>query len=172
MPPAPPGAQFGDAAKANRDGTGITSLGMKVPVGGLQAVNPGPDTWFAMHLTTGVDDSANNSTDRRLAGGLRRADVGRLHGRARRSRSTRRCTRARSASRRRRPHRGLRHRRDVQRDGAATTSASLAFIAARAPSMKVDGMLTGVSELGPIINRSLFVNAPTATMAGVYFVKY
>ncbi|HEX9102604.1 MAG TPA: hypothetical protein VF997_10385, partial [Polyangia bacterium] len=49
---------------------------------------------------------------------------------------------------------------------------SLAFIAARLPSMKVDGMLTGVSELGPIIGRSLFVNAPTATMAGVYFVKY
>ena len=38
--------------------------------------------------------------------------------------------------------------------------------------MTVDGMLTGVSELGPIINRSLFVNAPTATTAGVYFVTY
>jgi hypothetical protein len=38
--------------------------------------------------------------------------------------------------------------------------------------MKVDGMLTGVSELGPIVNRSLFVNAPTAATAGVYFVKY
>ena len=49
---------------------------------------------------------------------------------------------------------------------------SLSLIAARLPSMKIDGMLTGVSELGPIVNRSLFVNAPTATTAGVYFVKY
>src|SRR5262249_17984679 len=51
VPPTPPGAQFGDAAIANRDGSSITALGMKVPVGGLQAVNPGPDTWFAMELT-------------------------------------------------------------------------------------------------------------------------
>jgi hypothetical protein len=49
---------------------------------------------------------------------------------------------------------------------------SLAFIAARAPGTKVDGMLAGVAELGPIINRSLFVSAPTATTAGIYFVTY
>ncbi len=33
-------------------------------------------------------------------------------------------------------------------------------------------MLTGVSELGPVSNRALFVNAPKATPAGVYYVKY
>ena len=61
VPPLPPGAQFGDAVKANRDGSNITPLGTKVPVGGLQAVNPGPDSWFAMQLTTSVDDGATNS---------------------------------------------------------------------------------------------------------------
>ena len=37
---------------------------------------------------------------------------------------------------------------------------SLAFLATRAASTKIDGMVTGVTELGPITNRSLFVNAP------------
>ena len=171
VPPAPPGAQFGEAAKANRDGTGITSLGMKVPVGGLQAVNAGPDTWFAMHLTTGVDDSANNSTidgSPTVYGALTWDDY----------------TGGASVTLDAKVHQGsFGFALDDGRTAAFVTGAtfnatagnyvgSLAFIASRAPSMKVDGMLTGVSELGPIINRSLFVNAPTATMAGVYFVKY
>jgi hypothetical protein len=32
--------------------------------------------------------------------------------------------------------------------------------------------LTGVSELGPIYNHALFVNAPDANPAGVYYIKY
>ena len=49
---------------------------------------------------------------------------------------------------------------------------ALKFLAARQPSMTVDGMLAGVSEVGTIVGRALFVNAPTATTAGVYYVKY
>jgi hypothetical protein len=171
VPPTPPGIQFGDAAKANRDGSGITVLGTKVPVGGLQAVNPGPDTWFAMHLTMAVDDSATNSTinGSPLAyGALSWEDY----------------TGGSPVALDAKVHQGtFGFALDDGRTAAFVTGAtfnatagnyvgSLAFIAARAPSMKVDGMLTGVSELGPIISRSLFVNAPTATMAGVYFVKY
>ena len=69
--------QFGDAARANRDGTGIAALGMKVPVGGLRVVNPGPATWFAMHLTNGAIDMTNVA-DRWHAVHHGRAGVGRL----------------------------------------------------------------------------------------------
>ena len=33
------------------------------PVGGLQAVNAGPDTWFSMFLTAGADDAVNTPID-------------------------------------------------------------------------------------------------------------
>ncbi len=170
-PPTPPAIQFGDAAKANRDGTGITPLGMKTPVGGLQAVNPGPATWFAMHLTGSTDESAANTP---IDGSL--AAVGAL--------AWDDYTGAASITLDAKVHQGaFGFALDDGRTAAFVTGAtwnatatnyvgSLAFIAARLPSMKVDGMLAGVSELGPIISRSLFVNAPTATMAGVYFVKY
>lgn len=163
--------QFGDVVKANRDGTGITPLGMKANVGGLAVVNPGPATWFAMHLTAAVDDSATNSTingSPAIYGGLAWADY----------------TGAAEIALDAKAHAGtFAFAADDGRTAAFVTGAtfnatagnyvgSLALIAARLPSMKVDGMLTGVSELGPIVNRSLFVNAPTATMAGVYFVKY
>lgn len=173
VPPAPPGAQFGDAAKCDRDGGNIVSLGMKVPVGGLQAVNPGPATWFAMHLTASVDDSATPGVapidgSPAVYGALSWEDY--MGGAA--------VTLDAKA------HQGaFGFALDDGRTAAFVTGAtynatvnayvgSLAFIAARAPTAKVDGMLTGVAELGPIINRSLFVSAPTATMAGVYFVKY
>lgn len=170
VPPAPPATQLGDAVKADRDGTNIAPLGMKVPVGGLQAVNPGPATWFAMHLTASMDDAANAPINGSpaLLGTLSWEDY----------------TGAASIALDAKVHQGaFGFALDDGRTAAFVTGAtwnmtannyvgSLAFIAARAPSMKVDGMLAGVAELGPIINRSLFVSAPTATMAGVYFVKY
>ncbi|HWE28204.1 MAG TPA: hypothetical protein VHB97_09390 [Polyangia bacterium] len=170
-PPMPPAIQFGDAAVAQRDGTGITALGTKVPVGGLMAVNPGPDTWFAMHLAMSTDDSATHTPiDGSLPalGSLMWADY------------TGGAEKTLDAT----VHQGaFGFALDDGRTAAFVTGAawnatannyvgSLAFIAARAPSMKVDGMLSGVSELGPIVARSLFVNAPAAATAGVYFVKY
>ena len=157
--------------KAMRDGSGVTALGMKVPVGGLQAVNAGPDTWFAMNLTTATDDSATNAP---IDGSL--PAYGTLVWND--------YTGAAAVTFDAKVHQGaFSFAADDGRTAAFVTGAtwnatasnyvgSLAFVAARLPSMKVDGMLTGVSELGPIVNRSLFVNAPTATMAGVYFVKY
>jgi hypothetical protein len=161
---------FGDAAKANRDGSGISALGMKVPVGGLQVVNPGPDTWFAMHLTMSVNDTANAPIDGSPAiyGALAWADY---NGGAEQTLDGK-------------VHAGtFGFALDDGRTAAFVTGATfnataknyvgaLAFLAARAPSTKIDGKLSGVSELGPIIGRSLFVNAPTATTAGVYFVTY
>ena len=162
--------QFGDAAMAARDGTGITALGMKVNVGGLRVVNPGPDTWFAMHLTGAAADMTNTPIDGSpaITGGLAWADY----------------TGAAELALDTTVHAGaFGFALDDGRTAAFVTGAawnaaagnyvgSLAFIAARQPAMKVDGMLTGVSELGPIIGRALFVNAPTAATAGVYYVKY
>jgi hypothetical protein len=163
--------KFGDAAVSDIDGANIKPLGMKCNVGGLAAVNPGPDTWFAMQLTAAVDDSATNSTidgSPAIYGALAFYDY----------------TGAAVVALDAKVHAGMySFAADDGRTAAFVTGATfnatagnyvgaLAFIAARAPSMKVDGMLAGVSELGPIVNRSLFVNAPTATMAGVYFVKF
>lgn len=171
VPPKPPGVQFGDAAKANRDGSNITALGMKVPVGGLQSVNPGPNTWFAMHLTASTDDSATNAPidgSPPAFGALAFEDY----------------TGAAAVTLDAKVHQGsFGFAADDGRTAAFVTGATfdatahnyvgaLALIASRQPSMKVDGKVAGVSEIGPIIGRSLFVNAPTATMAGVYFVKY
>ncbi|HXU73899.1 MAG TPA: hypothetical protein VN947_31480 [Polyangia bacterium] len=163
--------QFGDAAKAARDGSGITALGMKANVGGLRVVNPGPDTWFAMQLTAAVDDSANNSTidgSPAMYGALAWYDY----------------TGGAAVALDAKVHAGtfsfaLDDGRTAAFVSGATFNATagnyvgaLKRIAARAPSMTVDGMLSGVSELGPIVGRALFVNAPTATTAGVYYVKY
>jgi hypothetical protein len=137
----------------------------------LQAVNPGPDTWFAMHLNTSVDDSATNTPidgSSAVYGALSFEDY----------------TGAAAVTLDAKVHAGaFGFALDDGRTAAYVTGAtwnataknyvgSLALIAARSPSTKVDGILTGVAELGPIIARSMFVSAPTATMAGVYFVKY
>ena len=169
VPPAT-GAQYGDAAMSKRDGTGITALGTKVPVGGLQAVNAGPDTWFSMFLTAGADDAVNTPIDGSPAvtGKLTWVDY----------------TGAAAATLDTTVHAGsFGFALDDGRTAAFVTGAAfnatahnyvgaLKFLAARDPATAVDGKVTGVSELGPIINRSLFVNAPTATTAGVYFVTY
>jgi hypothetical protein len=163
--------QFGDAFKADLDGGNIAALGMKANVGGLQAVNPGPDTWFAMQLTAAVDDSANNST---IDGSLP------VYGALAFYDSTGAAAVALDAK----VHAGtFSFAADDGRTAAFVSGATfdatagnyvgaLKLLAARAPSMAVDGMLTGVSELGPIVGRALFVNAPTATTAGVYYVTY
>jgi hypothetical protein len=67
--------------------------------------------------------------------------------------------------------------RDAAFIGGATFAnggyaGALSFIATRAPGMKIDGKLAGVTQLGPIVSRTLMVAAPGATMPGVYFVKY
>lgn len=161
--------QFGDAARANRDGTSITPLGMKAAVGGLRAVNPGPDTWFAMHLTSAALDMTNVAIDGTppITGGLAFADY------------TGMAEVALDAT----VHQSAFAFSDDGRDAVFVTGAtynanasnwvgSLAFLATRAPSTKIDGMLTGVSELGPVSSRTLFVNAPAAATAGVYYVTY
>src|SRR3954465_11009242 len=107
-----------------------------------------------MHLTTGVDDSGTNSTidgSPTVYGALSWDDY----------------TGGASVTLDAKVHAGMfGFALDDGRTAAFVTGAtftpaagnyvgSLAFIAARDPSAKVGGMLSGVSELGPIINRSL-----------------
>jgi hypothetical protein len=163
--------EFGEAVKANRDGTNIQSLGMTVPVGGLSVVNPGPDTWFAMHLTGATKDpTAANvpfNGSPAMYGALSFEDNGgakitldaKVHAGA------------------------FSFAADDARSAAFVTGATwnttaknyvgaLQVIIARDPNTKVDGKVTGCSELGPIVGRGLFVNAPTASPAGVYYVTF
>ncbi len=161
---------FGDAATSALDGSNITPLGMTVNIGGLRVVNPGPATWFAMHLTGAAADTV--ATDVPIVGAPMLGGLGfdDNTGAAEVALDPKVAAAGFAFS-------------DDGRDAVYLTGAtwnmaannyvgSLAFLATRAPSMKIDGMLTGVTELGPIINRSLFVNAPAATTAGVYYVKY
>jgi hypothetical protein len=160
--------QFGDAVRARRDGSGLTALGTKVNVGGLVAVNPGPDTWFAMHLT-GATASTSQPADGSLplTGALAWDDY--LGGNERTLDPA--------------VHAGSFAFSDDGRDvvfvGGASFNATagnftgaLKLLATRAPMSSIDGAVAGVSEVGPIVSRALFVNAPGATPAGIYFVKY
>ena len=161
--------QFGDAVVAQRDGSGLTPLGMKVPVGALQAVNPGPDTWFALHLGNAAIDMTNVPIDGSppLTGKLMWADY----------------TGAAELTLDATAHQGAFAFSDDGRDAvyvsgvawnatAMNFAGSLKFLATRAPGTAIDGMLAGVTELGPVVSRALFVNAPLAPTPGVYYVTY
>ena len=56
---------------------------------------------------------------------------------------------------------------------STTTSARCASSTTATPTMKAPAPIsTGVSEVGPVVKRSLFVNAPKAPTPGVYFVNF
>jgi hypothetical protein len=161
--------QFGDAARAKRDGSSLAALGTKVNVGGLMAVNPGPATWFALHLTGAAISATNSPIDGSLplTGALAWDDY----------------SGAAELTVDPTVHAGAfafsDDGRDVVYAGGAAFDATasnylgaLKFLATRAPGTPIDGALAGVSEIGPIVSRALFVNAPGATPAGVYFVQY
>jgi hypothetical protein len=158
--------QLGDAAHAARDGTGIAALGSKAAVGALRLANPGPKTWFALHLSGGAVDSSNTVLDGspNISGGLAFASDG--------SGDMMLDAKVQAGA-----YGFSDDGRDVAFIGGATFAnggyaGALSFVATRAPATKIDGKLAGVTELGPIVSRSLFVSAPGAAMAGVYFVKF
>jgi hypothetical protein len=162
--------KFGDALVTARDGTNPRVLGTKVPVGGLAAAIPGLGSWIAMHLTASVDDTANTTIDGSPAiygaltfeddqGGAAVALDPKVHAGT------------------------LGFAADDARTAAFVSGATfnatagnyvgaLKLFAVRLPSMVVDGKVTGCSEVGPIVARGLFVNAPTASPAGVYYISF
>ncbi len=159
---------FGDAATAALDGSGVKALGTKSPVGGLRVAVAG-SSWYALHLTGAATVAGNAPIDGSpaIAGALAFVD-----GAAAADTSLDAAVHASAFG--------------FSDDGLATVYAggaawdataknwlgALTFIADNAPATKIDAKLAGVSEIGPIGGRSLFVSAPGASPAGVYFVRY
>jgi hypothetical protein len=162
--------QLGNAAWAQLDGSKVTPLGTGATVGGLRAAAPSSGGWRALHLNGAAVDPDMKHTpingappivgslvfdDDKTAGTVLDASV----------------------------HAGLfdfslSGDTAVYAGGAAWNDSAqdwvgaLTFVDGKTPTMKVDGKVAGVSEIGPIANRQLFVNAPLANPNGIYYLTY
>jgi hypothetical protein len=162
----------GDAFKSARDGSGATALGTKVPLGFLSVATPkdmpGSSMWLSAHLTMSSEDKNQKLADaiRAIVGGLEL--------------TTASGTTAIDPTVR------------IDQFGFSDDLASLVYIGGGAFDSTVDNyvgglefvpvatptmkpamsVLAGVTELGSIVKRSLFVNAPKAPTPGVYFVTF
>jgi len=163
----------GDAFKSARDGSGATALGTKVPIGFLSIQTPpgagsGSAMWVSAHLTGATESMSQQLIDavRNISGGLELTTT---------SGTTMIDPNARL---------GQYQISDdfsnlVYVGGSAFDSTvdnyvgALEFVPVATPTMKpAKPLLTGVSEVGPVVKRALFVNAPKASSPGVYFVSF
>lgn len=158
----------GTAVFTALDGSAKISYGSLVPVGGLQVVEPSKTQWFSMHLTNSKADTGNAPiTGKALtgsvefdgstammpvvldtasfAGGFEFSDDGGV---------------------------GIFIGAETFNMLGSSYAGELNFILATAPATKIDAKLAGVSELGTVSKRTLFVSAPGAMAPGVYYVKY
>jgi hypothetical protein len=161
--------QLGGAAAAQRDGSKLLGLGMGAVVGGLRVATPDDNGWIAMHLDgAAIDgDLAHTPIDGSLPiSGALAFDNGSselvldaaVHtGGFALSPSGKTAIYVAGAA---------------WNDSAQNWVGALTFAASSTPTMKVDGKVRGVSELGPIVSRKLFVNAPAGNPAGVYYLSY
>jgi hypothetical protein len=156
---------FADAAWGALDGSGVVKLGTGANVGNLAVVDSATG-WSALHLTGATlrtDKPIDNG--KTIVGGLAFASS---------SGDTALDAAVRAGEFAFSDDGGA-----LAFIGGATFNATasnyvgaLTFVATHASATKIAGKLSGSSELGPIVNRTLFVNAPTAAPAGVYFVTY
>lgn len=166
--------QFGDAVRAARDGSGAVALATTAPVGGLVPVSPPmpipPTTWVCPHL-----GSATMDKDRRFIDTAAPAPAGALSlttmaggGAAPIDPSVRAAQFAVSDDLAELVYIG-----GGALDGAINNYAgSLKHVPIATPAMTSMPLLSGVSELGLVVGKKLFVNAPKAATPGVYFVKF
>jgi hypothetical protein len=165
----------GNAFQSARDGSGATALGTKVPVGFLQVQVPAtvatgtPSTmWMSAHLFNASEDMTQRLVDgiRAISGGLELTTT---------TGTTMLDPMARIAQ--------LSVSDDfadvVYVGGSAFDSTvdnyvgGLSFVPVATPTMKpAMPLLTGVSEVGTVVKRQLFVNAPKASKPGVYLVTF
>jgi hypothetical protein len=160
--------QLGDAMTSGLDGSSAIALGTKANVGGLQLVNPVAKSWYAVHLTACVPDTTNTPiVGTALEGALSLGSAG----------ATTETTLDTKVGASQYTF------TDDGHDVIYVSQASwfplvsnyvgtLQFVDLRSPTTPIVGGVVGVSELGPVSNRALFVNAPAANPAGVYHVKY
>jgi hypothetical protein len=162
--------QFGDAVRGGRDGSAPTPLGSKVPVGGLTLVTPkGGGTSFLMPvLTMASTDKSKKLVDGAPAtvGGLALLGSG---GAANLSVDPSvRVGQFEVAD----DLGSVAYAGGVAFDSTVNNYFGALYHVDAAAGMKSDALLQGVTEVGPVVGRSLFVNAPKASTPGVYFVKY
>ncbi|HEX4460863.1 MAG TPA: hypothetical protein VIA18_22945, partial [Polyangia bacterium] len=162
--------QFGDVYTANLDGTSPTALNQKANVGGLQLINPSAKTWHAVHLSASMADATNSPiVGTPMTGAL-------TFGVATPSAAAVETTidSAVGASQYEFADDGLdvAFIAGVNWNATASNYVGALKIFDVATQAQAIGGVVGVSELGPISNRTFFVNAPSAAMAGVYYIKY
>ena len=161
----------GDAFKSARDGSGATALGTKVPVGFLAVSRPTDttsSTWVSAHLINSSEDMNQKLADaiRAITGGLELTTA---------SATTMIDPMARLGQ------------FQISDDFASLVYVSgstfdisvdnyvgnLEEVPVAMPTMKpAKPILTGVTEVGSVVKKSLFVNAPKASKPGVYFVSF
>jgi len=164
--------QAGDAFKSARDGSGAMPLGTRVPLGFLSVTRPTDTTssdWASLHLYNTTEDKNKHLVDgiRAITGGLELTTANNNF-----------ATVEPSAR--------------IGQFELSDDLKSVVFISGAAFDMLVDNyvgslktapvmdptlapvkpLLTGVSELGGVVQGAGFVNAPKADKPGVYFVKY
>jgi hypothetical protein len=162
----------GDAFKSARDGSGAMALGTKVPVGFLTVTTPtgmaGAANWLSPHLINAAENKDQQLADavRAIVGGLElTTSAGNTM-----IDPTVRIGQYQVSD-------------DLQSlvyisGGAYDAMAdnyvgSLEFVPVDMPTMKpAMPILTGVTELGSVVKRSLFVNAPKAPAPGVYLINF
>jgi hypothetical protein len=156
---------FGEATSAAPDGSAATTLGTRVPVGGLVIGIRNPGGWYGLFLSNTVI-SAETPSDGSLpiTGALAFAGSG--GGQVELDGSVHAFALSNSGF-------------TATYSGGAAWNAvagnfvgSLMFVDTAAPGTRVDGKLAGVAELGPILNRRFFVSAPAAAKPGIYYVSY
>jgi hypothetical protein len=164
----------GDAFRSARDGSGATALGTRVPVGFLTVQTPAEGManaktdWVSAHLFGAMENKDQRLADeiRAIVGGL---ELTTATGNAM-VEATARIGQFQVSD-------------DLQNlvwvSGAAFDSlvdnyvGSLEWAPVATPSMKpMAPVLVGVSEVGSVVGKKLFVNAPKASTPGVYFVSF
>jgi hypothetical protein len=164
----------GDAFRSMRDGSGATALGAKVPIGFLAVQTPAmgmPDAgsaWVSAHLFGATENKDQKLADeiRAIVGGL---ELTTAAGNAM-VEATVRLEQFQVSD-------------DLQSlvwvSGAAFDSVvdnyvgSLEWAPVAMPSMKpMAPLLAGVTEVGSVVGKKTFVNAPKAATPGVYFVSF
>jgi hypothetical protein len=161
---------MGDAIKSARDGSGAMALGTGVPINFLTVTTPaaGGSKWLSAHLTAATEDK-----DKQLADGIR-AIVGALE-----LTSESGTTAIDPAARISQFQLSDDLDSLVYVGGTAfdvtfdNYVGGLSFVPTATPTMKPAApILAGVTEVGSVVKRSLFVNAPKASTPGVYFVTF
>ena len=164
---------IGDAFRSARDGSGAMALGTGVQVGFLQVQTPaaeggGSAKWVSVHLVNSMENKSQKLVDgiRAITGGLELTNAAGTVTVDPMARIGQQVISDDFES--------------LVYVGASTFDATVdnyigaleAVPVATASTKPMAPLLTGVSEVGTVVGKSFFVNAPKAPKPGVYFVSF